>query len=35
VNSETGLLAEDGLHPSSLMYRAWVERVVDVVLEDA
>lgn len=35
VNGETGLLAEDGLHPSSLMYRAWVERVIDIVLEHA
>ena len=35
VNGETGLLADDGLHPSSLMYRAWVERVIDIVLEDA
>lgn len=35
VNGETGLLADDGLHPSPLMYRAWVERVIDIVLEDA
>ena len=31
--SEPGLLAEDGLHPSGLLYKRWVDLALPVVLE--
>ena len=34
TDSATGLLAEDGLHPSAMMYGAWVERVINIVLRE-
>ncbi|MFN9985859.1 MAG: SGNH/GDSL hydrolase family protein [Pirellula sp.] len=34
IDSTTGLLADDGLHPSAMMYGAWAERVIKVVLRE-
>ena len=35
IDHETGLLVDDGLHPSGMMYSAWAERVIPVVLRDS
>jgi lysophospholipase L1-like esterase len=32
--AEQRLLADDGLHPSGIMYKRWVERVIPIIRKE-